>query len=96
MRSAIICTALLSAIALSSGAVAATAENGMKTGEFVTTSDGKRIGRIYDFDKAKDGSFAGIALIRDNKIIHIPASTLTNADKGVTTSMTYADIKKLK
>lgn len=96
MRSAIVCAALLSAVSLASGAVASTAPNGLKTGEFVTTSDGKRVGRIYDFDKAKDGNVTGVSIIRDNRIIHIATSTLTSSDKGATTSLSYEDIKKLK
>jgi sporulation protein YlmC with PRC-barrel domain len=95
MRSTIISAVLLSTVALSTGAIAASAGD-IKTGQFVNTSDGKRVGRVYDFDKAKDGSVTGITVIRDNRIIHIASSTLTSSDKGVTTSLTYDDIKKIK
>ncbi len=93
MRSSIICAAILSVASLSSAALADVA---IKTGAFVTTSDGKRVGRVYDIDKAKDGTVVSVAIIKDNKIIHIPVSTLTTAETGITTSLSNADVKKLK
>jgi sporulation protein YlmC with PRC-barrel domain len=95
MRSTIIAAALLSVVSLSTGALAEVVGT-IKTGAFVSTSDGKRIGRVYDIDKAADGSASSVAIIVDNKIIHIQASTLTASDKGLTTSLTNADIKKLR
>ncbi len=95
MRSSIICAALLSVVSLSTGALAETVGT-IKTGQFVSTSDGKRIGRVYDIDKAADGSAKSVSVIVDSKLINIAASTLTPADKGLTTSLTNADIKKLK
>jgi hypothetical protein len=95
MRSSIIFAALISAVSLSSGAFAETVGN-IKTGAFVSTSDGKRIGRVYDIDKAADGSASSVSVIVDNKIIHIAASTLSPSDKGLTTSLSHADIKKLR
>lgn len=92
MRSSIICAALLSAVSLSSAALAID----IKAGAIVTTADGKRVGRVYDVDKARDGVVSGVSIIRENKIIHIAASTLTASDKGLTTSLSYGDIKKLK
>lgn len=92
MRSSIICAALLSAVSLSSAALALD----IKAGTFVTTADGKRVGRIYDVDKARDGVVSSVSIIRESKLIRIPASTLTAADKGLTTSLSFSDIKKLK
>lgn len=94
MRSSIICAALLSAVSLSTAALADAPA--LKAGQFVTTSDGKRLGRVYDVDKAKDGSVTGVSIIRDNKILHVAAGTLSSADNGLKTSLSYDDIKKLK
>ena len=94
MRSSIIIAALLSAASLGSAALADAPA--IKTGAFVTTSDGKRVGRVYEIDKAKDGTVTSVSIIRENMVIHIATSTLTPSDKGLTTSMTYADVKKLK
>ena len=95
MRSSIICAALIAAASLSTGVLAETVGN-IKTGQFINTSDGKRVGRVYDITKAADGSAQSVSVIVDNKIIHIQASTLTPSDKGLTTSLTNADIKKLR
>lgn len=95
MRSTLIAAALLSIASLSSGALAETVGN-IKAGQFITTSDGKRVGRVYDIRKGADGSAQSVSVIVDNKIIHIQASTLTPAEKGLTTSLTNADIRKLK
>jgi sporulation protein YlmC with PRC-barrel domain len=95
MHYSIICAALISAVTLSTGAFAEVVGN-IKSGAFVTTSDGKRIGRVYDIEKAADGSASSVSIIVDNRIIHIGASTLTASDKGLTTSLTNADIKKLR
>jgi len=91
MRTSIICAALLSAVSLSGAALAID----VKTGAFVSTSDGKRIGRVYEVEKAKDGTQKSIAIIRDNRIIHINISTLTAGEKGLTTSLSSDDIKKM-
>lgn len=94
MRSTIILAAMVSAIALPTALLAETPA--LKSGMVVTSSDGKRVGRIYDLDKAKDGTVQSIVVIRDAKIIHIAASTLTASDKGLTTSLTNAEVIKLK
>ena len=94
MRSTIIAAALLSLASLSSGALAEAAAD-IRAGLLVTTSDGKRVGRIYDVEKANDGSVTRVAIIRDNAVIHIAASTLTASDKGLTTSLSYGEVKKL-
>ena len=95
MRSSIICAAVLSLVSLSTGALAE-AVGTIKTGQFVTTSDGKRLGRVYDIDKGADGAASSVSIIVDNRIINIAASTLTASAKGLTTSLSNADIKKLR
>jgi len=95
MRFAVICSAMLSAASLSSVALAQAAAPVIKNGMTVTTSDGKRIGRVYDVDKARDGSLS-VAIIRDAKIIRIAVSTLTAADKGLVTSLTSEQLSKLR
>ena len=95
MRSTLIVAALLSVASLSTGALAETVGT-IKTGQFVTTSDGQRIGRVYDIDKDADGAATSVSIIVDNRIINIAASTLTASDKGLTTSLSKADIKQLR
>lgn len=95
MRSTTIRAAVLAALAIPAVAFAQSAP-AIKTGQMVTSGDGKRVGRVYDIDKAKDGSVASVVIIRDSKIIRIAASTLTSSDKGLTTSLSNADVAKLK
>lgn len=65
----------------------------IKENALVTTADGKRIGRIYELRKAKDGTVTSVAIIKDDRMIHVPASTLTAGEKGLITSLTSQDLK---
>jgi hypothetical protein len=95
MRSAIIRTAILSVLAIPAAAFAQAAAPAIKAGIMVVSADGKRVGRIYDVHK-KDGAITAVSIIRDSRIIHINASTLSPSEKGLTTTMSSADIAKLK
>lgn len=96
MRSTIICAAILSAIAIPAAVVAQAAAPAVKTGMMIISADGKRIGRIYDLDKSSDGAIKSVVVIRDAKLIRISAATLTPAEKGLTTTLSIADVSKLK
>ena len=96
MRSSIIFAAMLSIVSMPSAVLAQAAAANVKAGMMVTSSDGKRIGRVYDVDKAKDGTVNSVSIIRDSRLIHVSASTLSSTDKGLTTSLTRADVAKLK
>lgn len=93
MRFAIIGAAILSTVAIPAAVLAQAPA--LKAGQLVTSADGKRIGRIYELDK-KDGAVTGVSIIRDSRIVHIAASTLSPTDKGVTTTLSAADIARLR
>lgn len=95
MRSTMIRAAILSALAIPAAVFAQAEAPAIKTGMLITSADGKRVGRIYDLDK-KDGAVTAVQIIRDSRIIRISASTLTPAEKGLTTSLSSADVAKLK
>ncbi len=67
-----------------------------RLGAAVFTADGKRLGPVNDIDKAADGSVKAIVVIKGSKVIHLDPSTLSASDKGWTTSLTSADVAKLK
>ena len=89
----IVSAAMLSTLAVPAALMAQAATLVAKPGMLVTSSDGKRIGRIYDVEKS-GGAVSTIVIIRDSQLLRIPASTLTAADKGLVTSMSNADLKK--
>ena len=62
-------------------------------GAIVTTADGKRLGRIYDMDKARDGTVMSVAIFKDNRIIRLPAPSLSAGDEGLITSLTSKELK---
>jgi len=68
----------------------------IRNGLPVKTADGSRLGRVNRVDKASDGTVSSISLIYEERIIRIPASTLKAADKGLETSLTRQDVRKLK
>jgi hypothetical protein len=87
-------SAVISALSIATIASADTAAP--KSGDWVRTSDGFAIGRIQYVDKAKDGAAKDVGVIYDMRIVHIPAETLTAGDKGLVTSLSRADVSKLK
>ena len=96
MRSTIIRTAILSILAIPAASFAqAAAAPTIRTGMMVVSADGKRVGRIYDLTK-KDGAITAVEIIRDSRIIRINASTLSAAERGLTTTLSSADIAQLK
>jgi hypothetical protein len=95
MRSIIIAAAIVSSLGLSGAALAQdplTVKNGM----LVTSADGKKLGRVYEVKKGADGAPTAIVVINDAKMATLAIGTLTKADNGVTTSLTAAEVRKLK
>ena len=82
------------AIAETSDAPAAVVE--LKAGKLLTSSDGKRIGRIERVIEAADGAPVSVSLIVDSRFVYVPASTITASAKGFSTSLTRAEVRKLK
>ncbi|GAD47331.1 hypothetical protein NT2_01_00990 [Caenibius tardaugens NBRC 16725] len=71
------------------GSAPAAASN-VKKGAMVYSADGRRIGRV---DRIRDDA---VNIIYDGRMIRIPVSTLTDSDKGVTTSLTGKEVSRLK
>jgi hypothetical protein len=70
----------------SAAATAAVAEKG----KMLVSSNGSRLGTVYRV--AADGS---AEIIIDGKLVSVPASTLSNVDGKLTTSMSKSDILAL-
>jgi hypothetical protein len=79
------------ALAQDDGAAVAAAN--VKKGTIVYTADGRRVGRV---DRVRDENGAAtVGIIYDGRFVNIPVSTLRASDKGLTTSLGKADLKKL-
>jgi hypothetical protein len=61
----------------------------------IYSAEGTKIGKIDRVESAKDGAVTAVRVIYRGKFITIPATTLSTGDKGVTTSLSNADLKKL-
>jgi hypothetical protein len=101
MRFAFVCAALISTLSVSTIAAAqdpapAASSSEIKRNAWIFSSDSKRIGRIDYIGKGKDGTPSYAAVIYDSRIVHIPLSTLSPKDKGYTTTLSVADVSKLK
>lgn len=76
------------AMAQDASAPAAAASN-VKKGAMVYSVDGRRIGRV---DYIRDNS---VGIIYNGRFVTIPVPTLSDSDKGVTTSLTGKEVSKL-
>lgn len=63
--------------------------------EAIFSAEGTKIGKVEKVVTGDDGAVAAVRIIYRGKFITIPAATLTASDKGVTTSLSNADLKKL-
>jgi hypothetical protein len=85
-----------SSIALAqTSAAAPAAAAAPHAGDLIVTADGKRVGPVYYIDKAKDGTPDYVGVIYDNRMVHIPVSSLSPGQKGFTTSLKRAEVDKL-
>jgi len=101
MRFALVFAALISTSSVSTIAAAqepapAAAPTEVKRNALIFSSDAKRIGRIDYIGKSKDGTPSYAAVIYDSRIVHIPLSTLSPKDKGYATTLSLADVSKLR
>jgi hypothetical protein len=99
---------LLAALLLSGGAATAQtvaapapaaspiAASAIRTGTILRDSGGARVGQIDRVITAADGSVAAVQVIAGERFVRVPAETLTATDKGVATSLTRGDIRKLR
>jgi hypothetical protein len=67
----------------------------VKSGEMIYFSDGASLGRV-DYVQSKDGAPQYVGVIRDMRMVRIPAETLSAGPKGLVTSLTKADLAKQK
>ncbi|KMS53069.1 hypothetical protein V473_18945 [Sphingobium cupriresistens LL01] len=60
----------------------------------IFSAEGTKIGKVDKVVTADDGALAAVRVIYRGKFITIPAATLSTGEKGVTTSLSNADLKK--
>lgn len=104
MRLAICTVALFSALAFvapvsaqeAAPAAAPAPAVAVKAGSLLKTSDGKRVGRIERVIAGKDGTPVSASVIFDSRFVYVPYSTISATDAGVVTSLSYAEVRKLK
>lgn len=66
----------------------------IKEGVVVFSAEGRRIGRI-DRIKSAEGAPTAVSIIYNGRFIYIPVSTLTAGDRGLTSSLSKAELNKL-
>jgi hypothetical protein len=97
VRCVAVAAALLAApVAVAQPAAETAAVGPLKAGALLLSSDGKRIGRIERVVKSADGTPVSVSLIADSRFIYVPASTISPSEKGFSTSLTRAEVRKLK
>ena len=79
--------ALATFTASAQNASSAAATAGAEKGKMLVSSNGSRLGTVYRV--APDGS---AEIIIDGKLVSVPASTLSNVDGKLTTSMSKSEI----
>jgi hypothetical protein len=72
-------------------AAAQTATTAAEKGKIVVSSNGSRLGTVYRV--GPDGS---AQIIIDGKLVSIPASTLSNVDGKLTTSLSKSEVLALR
>ena len=69
----------------------------VKVGKMLSSSDGRRLGRIDQLNKAKDGTPETAELFSDMGILYVPVSSISaSGDSKLVTSLTYAEVTKRK
>ena len=86
--------ALAAALSLSSVGMAQDAP-AIRTRTMVKTADGVRVGFIDRIIQNGEGAPTSVQIIYRGRFVSIPAATLSNGDKGLVTSLTADDLKKL-
>lgn len=77
-------------------AAPAIAPAAIKVGKMLVSSDGHRLGRIDQVDKGSDGAPVTVELFSSDGIRYVPVATLSPANAGFATTMTYAAVMKSK
>ena len=84
------CVLAMTATAQNASGVAATAAVAEK-GKLLVTANGARLGTVY-----RVGPDGAAEIILDGKMVSVPASTLSNVDGKLTTSLTKSEILALR
>jgi len=82
----------LAALSLATPALAETPA--IERNAAIYSAEGTRLGKVDRVITQADGSASTVRLIYRGKFIAIPAETLSTSDKGLTTSLTNAELKK--
>ena len=70
---------------------AAVAAAEIKPGSMLVSADGKRIGRIERVTAEGTAS-----IIFDSRFVYVPTSTISASDRGLVTSLSRSDVRRLK
>jgi hypothetical protein len=84
----------LAAMALTTPAIAAEAP-AVTRNQAIFSAEGTKLGKVERVIAATDGSPVAVRLIYRGKFITVPLQTLSTGEKGLTTTMTNAELKKL-
>lgn len=100
MRVSNICAVLIAAFAVPTAVLAQPAPAKSPPakvghGDMVYSADGAALGRVDYIQKGKDGAPQYVAVIHDMHMIHIPNESLSTGPKGLSTSLSKADVEKL-
>src|SRR5687768_10029337 len=68
----------------------------LREGAVLSSSDGKRLGRLERIVKGADGAPVSASVIVDSRFVYVPASTISPSEKGFSTTLTRAEVRKLK
>ena len=99
MKSYIKTLSFIAALAVSGSALAQanapSAGPAIKGNEILRSADGRRIGTIDRVVLDQDRSPVAVSLVVGSRFVKVPVSTLTAANGGLVTSLSYDEIKKL-
>ena len=87
--------AAITALGLQTPALAQAAAPAIERNAPVFTAEGTKLGRVDTVVKGADGAATAIRIIYRGKFLTIPATSLTADAKGLKTSLTNSDIKKM-
>ena len=82
-------------LSLSTAAIAADAAAVIKPHAPVKTVDGRKVGFIDRVLKNSAGEPTGVQIIYSGRFVVIPVTTLSEAEKGLVTSLTAKEVNRL-
>lgn len=79
---------ILAAAALATSTAAFAQDVDIERRAFVYSAEGKKIGRVESVVASDDGQPQAVKVIYRGRFVTIPASTLSNGEKGLQTTLT--------